>query len=57
MPGGFRRIEFAARCRTGIPGVCTEHTYDALPQPEKEALPDAEELAAAFDWDGADNQR
>lgn len=37
--------------RSSSPMAVSEYTYESLPEPEKEALPDAEELTAAFDWD------
>ena len=39
--------------RSTSPMAVSEYTYESLPEPEKAALPDADELAAAFNWSEA----
>ena len=38
--------------RSGSPMAVSTYTYDSLPPSEKNALPDADELAAALGWEG-----
>lgn len=37
--------------RSGSPLAVSTYTYDSLPPAEKNALPDADELAAALGWE------